>query len=57
VALAGAETSARRARGVNTPFTALDATRQLVAFRETIVPEMTWVEEYRRGLAAFERRV
>jgi xylulokinase len=58
VALAAAETSARRTRGeVNDPFTALDAARQLVAFRETIEPEARWVEDYRRGLAAFEARL
>jgi len=55
VALAGAETAARRARNRTEAFSALDAARQMVAFRETIGPEARWIEEYRLGLAAFER--
>jgi xylulokinase len=57
VALAGAETAARRARKVAEAFTALDAARQMVVFRETIEPEAKWVDDYRRGLAAFEARL
>jgi hypothetical protein len=57
VALAGAETNARRAKGNQTPFTALDAARQMVAFRATAEPEASWRDAYRRGLAAFERRL
>jgi sugar (pentulose or hexulose) kinase len=58
VALAGAETSARRARGeTKSSFTALEAAERLVAFRETIEPEGRWVQDYRQGLAAFEARL
>jgi sugar (pentulose or hexulose) kinase len=57
VALAGAETSARQTRGRNEVFTALEAARLIVAFRGTVTPEERWVAEYRRGLAAFEKRI
>jgi xylulokinase len=57
VALAGAETSCRHAKGRSAAFTARDAARQMVAFRDTVEPEAAWGEPYRRGLAAFEGRV
>lgn len=56
VALAGAETNRRHANGEGGSFGALDAAKQMVAFRDTIQPEGGWVEVYRRGLAAFERQ-
>jgi xylulokinase len=51
VALAGAESNRRGAKGMG-KFTAQDAARQMVSFRATIEPE-----PYRRGLAAFEKRL
>jgi sugar (pentulose or hexulose) kinase len=57
VALAGAEANARRARGRGEAFTARDAARQMVAFRETAEPVAAWVEAYAHGLAAFEQQL
>ena len=57
VARAGAETCYRRAKGTNDSFTANEAAKQMVAFRDTIEPEPGWPEVYRRGLMAFETRL
>jgi xylulokinase len=56
VALAGTETNQRKNRG-GEPFTARDAAGQMVAFRQVIQPVNAWKEPYRRGLAAFEKRL
>ena len=56
VALAGAEENSRRAAGMGGTFGAREAARHMVAFRAVMHPVDAWVELYRRGLAAFEKR-
>jgi xylulokinase len=56
-ALAGLETHLRGKQGVSEPFTAGDAVAAMVRFRDRVEPRAEWVQPYREGLAAFERRL
>jgi xylulokinase len=52
-ALAALETSLRRQRGEQTPFTVGDAVAVLVKFKDPAMPNAAWHGAYRQGLAAF----
>jgi xylulokinase len=56
-ALASLETHRRKQAGDQTPFTVADAVAVLVKFSEPAAPNPAWVEVYRQGLEAFERRL
>jgi xylulokinase len=56
-ALAGYETTLRRAAGVAEPFTCADAVATMVQFKDSIAPRAEWAEVYRRGLESFARAV
>jgi sugar (pentulose or hexulose) kinase len=55
VALAGLESHLRKQKGIAEPYTAADAVRELVKFRDRVEPVPAWVPEYAKGLDAFER--
>jgi hypothetical protein len=56
-ALAALETHLRRQRGLDAPFTVMDAVGTLVKFKSPVVPNSAWGEAYREGVRAFEQRL
>lgn len=57
VALAGLETTHRKQKGIQTPFTAAAAVAVLVKFRDSVEPRNDWIQPYQKGLAEFESRL
>lgn len=57
IALAGLETHLRRTAGDQSQFSVADAVRQMIQFREPVLPRSDWRQIYERGLGDFERRI
>ena len=57
LALAGLERTLRFKQGVPGTFTIGDAVANLVQTKDSIAARPEWVEPYRQGLAAFEKRI
>lgn len=56
-ALAALETSRRRQRDEQTPYTVADAVARMVKFREPIGPNPAWRTDYAMGLREFEQSI
>jgi sugar (pentulose or hexulose) kinase len=56
-ALAAVETHLRRQRGIQEGFTVADAVPILVKFRQGVMPNPMWREEYREQLHLFRKRL
>ena len=54
-ALAAYESSQRKKRNIETPYTVADAVAQLVKFRSPVAPNPAWQQAYREGLRTFEQ--
>jgi xylulokinase len=56
-ALAALETHLRRQRGLDAPFTVMDAVGTLVKFRSPVLPNPAWTKAYRQEMGLFEQRL